>query len=776
VPRQNQKTKRLFTSLRMITLFICVVLLSSMHAAYADNDITLNFKDADIREVAATIGQITHKNFIIDPRVQGRVTVISSKPISADAVYAAFLSVLEVHGLSAVPAGSMTKIVPALEARQMPGSAYNKGTPGDAVVTQVVQINNVSSAQLVPVLRPLMSAEAQLAAYPPSNMLIISDRAGNLTRLLDIIQRIDLPTSSEVEVIPLQNASASDVAQVITSLMQNTQQGAEAGPPLKVVADTRTNSIIMSGDTNGRLRVRTLIARLDSPTETGNTQVIYLRYAKAKDIADELKTFLTDLQKQSGGTAAGTSSSQPTVSLIPDERTNSLVITAPPKVMRSVQDVISKLDIRRAQVLVQAIEAELTSDKSAQLGVTWAAASANTGVGITDFSNTGPSIGGLAQQILTATNANSSGGLTATSSGITIPQGMTLGVGKIVSGGFSFAALLNALAGDSDTNILSTPSIVTLDNQEADIKVAQQVPFVTGQYTNASSGANTGGSAVINPFQTVQRQDVGLELKITPQINEGNSILMKIDQTISNLTGSSVGGQPVTNTREIKTSVMAQDGEIIVLGGLLDHQLTESEQHVPILGSIPLIGNLFKYRSTSAKKSNLMLFIQPSILRSTEAADYYTGQGYKYLRELQLQNQTPVQLMPDEKRPILQPLSKFNPPAATSGTPAATATNHAAAPTSANQTSLTPAAASNNTPISASRPPTKAPVAASQTKSTPDTAKHGLPAPVATTHTATPVTPSPATATPVPAANTTAAPSAITNNKSAAAPPPGLRN
>ena len=674
---------------RVSLLVVCCVFLLATQAARADGGITLNFKDADIREVAATIGQITHKNFIIDPRVQGRVTVISSKPINADAVYAAFLSVLEVHGLAAVPAGSMIKIVPALEARQMPGSAYNPRTPGDAIVTQVVQINNVSSAQLVPVLRPLMSPEAQLAAYPPSNMLIISDRAGNLTRILEIIKRIDQPTSSEVEVIPLQNAAAGDIAQVITSLMQNTQQGGEAGPPLKVVADPRTNSIILSGDTSTRLRVRALIARLDVPTITGNTQVVYLRYAKAKDIADELKNFLSDLQKQSSGTGPGANTGQPPVSLIPDERTNSLVITAPPKIMRSIQDVVSKLDIRRAQVLVQAIEAELTSDKSAQLGITWAAESANTGAGVTDFSNTGPSIGGLAQQILSATGAGTtSGSVVPNSTGITLPQGLTLGVGKIVSGGFSFAALLNALAGNSDTNILSTPSIVTLDNQEADIKVAQQVPFVTGQYTNTSAGTNTSGSAVINPFQTVQRQDVGLELKITPQINEGNAILLKIDQVISNLTGSSIGGQPVTNTREIKTSVMSQDGEIIVLGGLLSNQLIESEQHVPVLGSIPLLGNLFKYRSTTDQKSNLMLFIQPTILRTSKATDRYTNEGYKYLRDLQLQNQSPVQLMPDQKRPVLKPFSSLDhsapspetyPASAVTGTAAQPASNHAAA-------------------------------------------------------------------------------------------------
>ncbi|HET7922307.1 MAG TPA: type II secretion system secretin GspD, partial [Gammaproteobacteria bacterium] len=557
---------------RVFAACMLLLLVFATGPVHAEAGITLNFKDADIREVAATVGQITHKNFIIDPRVQGRVTVISSKPIDEDAVYAAFLSVLQVHGLAAVPAGSLIKIVPALEARQQPGNAYNNGTPGDAVVTQVVQVSNVSAAQLVPVLRPLMSTEAQLAAYTPANMLIISDRASNVTRLLHIIERIDQSTDKDIEIIPLQNASASDVAQVLTSLLQTS--AAEGGPPLKLVADERSNSILVSGDKTDRLRVRALIAHLDMPQETGNTQVVYLHYAKAKDLADELKGYVNDLKQQAGGKGAAAGAAAGAgigdVSVLPDERTNSLIITAPPKLMRSMEGVLAKLDIRRAQVFLQVIEAELTSDKSAELGVTWVADALNSGAaGLTDFSNTGTGIAGLAQGAAAA-SASGSGGV---STGISVPQGLTLGVGKIVSGGFSFAALLRALSGDSNTNILSTPSITTLDNQEADINVTQQIPFVTGQYTNTTGGIGTGGTATINPFQTVQRQDVGLQLKITPQINEGDSVHLKIDAEVSNLTGSSVGGQPVTNKRQIKTSVLAKDREIVVLGGLIDHDL-----------------------------------------------------------------------------------------------------------------------------------------------------------------------------------------------------------
>ncbi|HEU5398418.1 MAG TPA: type II secretion system secretin GspD [Gammaproteobacteria bacterium] len=718
-------------------MLACLLLALSLAIAHADTGagaggITLNFKDADIREVAATIGQITHKNFIIDPRVQGRVTVVSAKPVSADAVYATFLSVLEVHGLAAAPAGDMIKIVPSLEARQMPGYPYNSGTPGDAVVTEVIQINNVSATQLVPVLRPLMSTEAQLAAYPQSNVLIVSDRASNVTRLLDIIQRIDQATDSDVEVVPLQNAPAADMVQVLTSLMQADTSG-QNGSPLKLVADERTNSVLISGDKGERLRVRALIARLDQPQESGNTQVVYLSYAKAKDIADELKGYITDLQKQAGGKAAPGGGATSDVSVIPDERTNSLVITAPPKAMHSMQEVIGKLDIRRAQVLVQAIEAELTSDKSAELGVTWVADAANNGgVALTDFSNTGASIAGVAQSALAASNSSST-----SVTGFTPPQGLTLGVGKIASGGFSFAALIRALAGDGETNILSTPSVVTLDNQEATIKVTQKVPFVTGQYTGATTGSTT-GSAVINPFQTVDREDVGITLKITPQINEGDSVQLKIDQTVSNLTATSVGGQPVTDNREITTNILAKSGEIVVLGGLIDNDLTESEQQVPVLGSIPLIGNLFKYRSTTNTKRNLMVFIQPSILRDSETAQYYTKDRYNYFRDLQLKNRSPVELMPGSQRPLLDDLQQLD-----------------------KQRPAVPPQMGAPAPVS-----TQVPAKAAKLPS-PTVATHG--APVVTRATATPKPAAAPSPTPAPHAHTAAASTAVTRTPAPAA-------
>jgi general secretion pathway protein D len=672
-------------------LIVCAGLPATAHAAANDSDatITLNLKNADIREVAATIGEITDKNFIIDPRVQGKVTVLSSEPISASAVYKAFLSVLQVHGLAAVPTenGKFMKIVPALNARQLPGPMHNQNEPGDIIVTEVIPVKNVPAAQLVAVLRPLVSTESHLVAYPPSNMLIISDRAGNVARIKKIVHRVDKAPTSQFEVIPLENASASDVIDVLNQFVQ--QQGGQASKgvnPLKLAADQRTNSILVNGDKNDRMKIRALIAHLDTPTaHGGNTQVIYLQYAKAKDLANILKGYSQNKQKQNGGKGGHGSSSAPgnqrAVSVLPDKRTNSLVVTAPPKAMRQIHNIVARLDIRRAQVLVQGIIADLTSDRSAQLGITWAVDALNHGTaGVTNFSGTGTGItqvggaltgAGLGGGIGTGlgggigtglgggsgTTGGGSGAVGGVASALNaIPDGLTLGVGSIVKAGISFAALLHALSADSTTNILSTPSVMTLDNQEADITVAKQVPFVTGQFTtNVSSGISNG----VNPFQTIQREKVGIELKITPQINEGNSVLLKIDQKVSSLTGNSISNQPVTSDREVKTNVVANDGQVIVLGGLIQGNLMESEQRVPVLGDIPLLGNLFKYRKTDKAKRNLLIFLQPSILRSGTSTSYFTDQKYRALRDIELQNHSRVQLRPGLKRPTLPPLQQL---------------------------------------------------------------------------------------------------------------------
>lgn len=615
--------------------------------------ITLNFKDSDIREVAAGIGEITGKNFILDPRVKGRVTVISAEPISLDAVYATFLSVLAVHGYAAIPGqAGVTKIVPASDARELAGfenlgAAYQG--PDDQVVTQVIELSNVPAAQLVAILRPLVPQYGHLAAYQPSNMLIISATAANVRRILRIVHRIDQASDDEIEILPLQHASAGNVVQTLQSLVQAAAQ--TGANPVTLVADERTNSVLISGDKSARLRLTAIISHLDTPLESGgNTQVVYLNYADAENVANILKGYTEETGQggnaSGGGQAPGASAIQENVSIIPDTDLNALVITAPPKQMRNLQGVIDKLDIRRAQVLVDGIIAEITVNRAAELGVTWAAGSEDDGVaGFTNFSGSGAGV----VQLYGATQAGDQalGNL---------PDGISLGFGRIQDGVFSFAGLLRALAGDGTTNILSTPSLLTVDNEEAEIQVGQEVPFLTGSYSNTGTGGGGTGGGIVNPFQTIQREEVGIKLKIKPQINEGDAVIMEIEQEVSSIaSGSSGAVDLITNKRTLKTHVIAESGEIIVLGGLIDDQLQESEQSVPLLGSLPLIGNLFRYDSTSKVKRNLMIFIQPTILTDGLETRNMTESKYKYIRAIQLGRQQGGErrLLPEATRPVL---------------------------------------------------------------------------------------------------------------------------
>ncbi|HEX7030545.1 MAG TPA: type II secretion system secretin GspD [Gammaproteobacteria bacterium] len=616
---------------------------------------TLNFEDMEIRDVARAVGEVTGKSFILDPRVKGRVTIVSAQPIPIDAVYETFLSVLQVHNFAAVPAGeNIIKIIPAVNAREIasadPVEAVAEA-PADDVVTRIIEVRNVEAVQLVPLLRPLVPQTAHLAAYAGGNMLIISDRAANVERITKIIRRMDQTTDEEIEVVRLENASASEVVRVLSALVQNR---AEAGrqPPV-LVADDRTNSILVSGDKASRLRLRALIAHLDTPLESGgNTQVIYLRYADAESLATILSGHVTESAASANGggekTAAAVGGGYADVIILPEPDTNALVVTAPPKVMRTLENIIAKLDIRRAQVHVEAIIAELSADNSAELGVTWAVAdeSGEGPVGLTNFPTSGAGIGqvGAAAAAGGETAAQAIGNLLASASGL------SLGFGRISDGDVSFVGLLRALAGSSSTNILSTPSLTTMDNEEAEITVGQEVPFLTGSFTN--TGAAQGN---INPFQTIQRKEVGLSLTITPQISDSNTIVLDIAQEVSSLSGSSQGAVDlVTDTRSITTSVIAESGEIIVLGGLIDERVTESEQRVPLLGSIPILGHLFRYETSSKDKRNLMVFIKPSILRTPEDSAYFTGEKYRYIRNLQEgERDGGVNLMPFERQPAL---------------------------------------------------------------------------------------------------------------------------
>ncbi len=629
------------------------LLLGTAAISAQQASITPNYKDADIRQVIEAVGAVTGRNFILDPRVKAQVTMLSGSPMSPDAFYEAFLSILSVYGFVAVPSGDVIKILPDANARQLPGAESEPGGGGrpDDIVTRVISVRNVGAAQLVPILRPLIPQYGHLAAHPPSNLLIISDRASNVERMMRIVARIDQAADQDYEVIPLQHASASEIVKIVAALNQGAQQ-ADGGGGLRVtlVADERTNSILITGEKNERLRYRTLVAHLDTPLEEGgDTQVRYLRYTNAADLATKLQS------QYSGPKAAGAKEGIPAergdVTIWADESTNALIITAPPKTMKSMMAVIDKLDIRRAQVLVEAVIVEVSSERAAELGVTWAVGDADLDnvAGVTKFDNT-TGVTGIAGAILGGGTGTGTSGSAAT----LLDNGLTMGIGRLGSSGLSFVALIEALETDGSTNIIGTPTLVTLDNEEAEIKVGQQVPFVTGQYTNTGA---TGGNTSVNPFQTIQREQVGLTLKLTPQINEGNAVRLKVEQEISALLPSAQAVDLITSNRTINTTVIVEDGGTLVLGGLIQDQVTERQQRVPILGRIPLLGALFRSDTTSKQKTNLMVFIKPTILRDNVQAVFETNSKYNYIRDQQMgiKPKNP-RLMPRTPRNVLPPL------------------------------------------------------------------------------------------------------------------------
>ena len=621
--------------------------------------ITPNFRNTPIHTIAHAVSTVTGKDFIIDPRVNAQVTMYSSTPLSPAAFYQAFLSILQVYGFIAVPAGrDIVKILPNTNARQMPSVDLPRhvSPTSDEIVTQVIAVKNVSAAELVPILRPMIPEYGHLAAYPPSNILIISDRASNVYRMMQIIKRIDQVGNQDVDVMPLQNASAAQVVEVINQLYQG-QAAAEMGRAFKIVADERTNSVLISGDPAERLRIRALVAELDTRTESGgDTRVIYLHYANAKKLAPLLKQQMAELAQIATASVVGArgatpqSAAEKNALVWADPQNNALVITAPPKLMRTVLGIIAKLDIRRPQVLVQAIIAEVNIDKTDDLGVNWAAYSQTDKLPLGSFVE--PVGGTSIVDLIAAAKAG------ATSLSDTLLEGTTLGVGTISAGGISFAAMLRALRGNSNATILDTPSATTMDNEQAELKVVQKVPFVSGAYTNAS----TVTSGTVTPFQTVQTEEVGTILKVTPTISADNdAVMLKISVESSSVQPATTAfsvTDPTTNERSITTNVLIQNGGIVVLGGLIDRSQDRTHNSVPYVGDIPILGWLFKSRNDSSTRNNLMIFIKPTILRNQDEAAYASGRNYEFMR--QQENSIPAESFPPllygEPRPELPAL------------------------------------------------------------------------------------------------------------------------
>ncbi|MEZ5468056.1 MAG: type II secretion system secretin GspD [Lysobacterales bacterium] len=588
----------------------------------------LNLKDADINSFIGLVSEATGKNFVVDPRVTGKVTVISQSPMGEDELYEVFLSVLRVNGFAAVQAGKIIKIVPETVAGQDGGIDAGNS---DALVTRVITVKHVTPADMAQALRPLLPQGANLIPHPSSSSLIITDRAGNVARIESIIRRLDQASESEIDVVPLSHANASEVVRTLTLL-----QPANDAAGNKIAADERTNSVLIAGDKGRRLRLKALVANLDTPLGEGDsTQVVYLRYADAAEMVPILEASLSSMLGQQ---AAAGKEGESTSFIRAHKDTNALIITAPPAVTRELRNVIRQLDIRRAQVLIEAIVAEVNDQTARELGIQWQATT-------DDFTDRG-FIGGTNFQGSSGTGGifgvSQDPRLLGASSGLNI--GYIVGTATLPGTDNEFVrigALAKALTGNTNTNILSTPSTITLDHQEAILSVGQEVPFLTGQY--ASTGANTSSgsnqSGVVNPFQTIDRKEVGLKLRVTPHINEGDSVIIDIDLEASSLAPNTAGAVDlITNNRKLSTRVLVPDGGLLVLGGLTSEELRESVQKVPGLGDIPLLGNLFKSRSTTKERRNLLVFLKPTIARDGIMEASISSEKYNYIRSEQLRS------------------------------------------------------------------------------------------------------------------------------------------
>lgn len=623
---------------------LCFVLALSLPAhAAKPKTWKVNLKDADITALVSEVAEVTGKNFVVDPRVKGTITVISSKSLTASELYELFLGVLSVNGFAAVPSGSAVKIVPEVNAKQMavPVDA-DFSQKGDALVTRVITLDNASAVDMVPVLRPMMPQFAHLAAIPSANALVISDHANNIEAIATIIRQLDGSDSDEVEVLALKETRVDDVVSMLESLTGVSGPGAAASKDgkqfyrVRVVADSRSNRLLLKGSATGRKRLRELVATLDIPNERlGGVKVFRLKHASAKQVAEVLRGLVTG----DGGNRGGSSSPAPAsaaagaapvsvsgngVSLIADDSLNALVVRADPAMMKEVINVIDQLDQRRSQVLIQAAIVEVSGDNAQQLGVQWAAGDPKSGVGLINFSTAGTSLASIAAAVASDTPPASF------SDGAAIALGKT---GTNANGDRTFyGALIQALATTTNANLLSTPSIMTLDNQEAKIVVGQNVPFITGSSTSSSS-------TTTNPFQTIERQDVGITLKVIPHIGEGGTVRLEIEQEVSAVLPSVQGvnsADLITSKRSIKTTVLADDGQTIVLGGLIKDDNTKTVSKVPLLGDIPLLGYLFRATSDKKTKQNLLVFLQPTLLRDGGSAVEMSRRQYDSIRTLDM--------------------------------------------------------------------------------------------------------------------------------------------
>jgi len=668
---------------------------AGVQAQRAREPVTLNFANAEIEAVARTMAAITGRNIVVDPRVRGTINLTTERPVPPQQAFNQFVSTLRLSGFTVVDSGGLLKVVPEADAK-LQGGPVSAGSPpgGAAIVTQIFRLNHEQANNLVPILRPLISPNNTINVNPGTNSLVITDYADNLQRIARIISALDVSNATDVEVLPLRHALAADLAPVVQRLVDTGATSAAPGQGqgdtafrTTVIAETRGNNLIVRASNAARLNlVRTLVGRLDQPTSqnaSGNIYVVYLKNAEATRLATTLRAAMAAMGPSGGGQAGGgitsggaqpiqtntaaggvgaggqsaaaTAPAQPSAQpstggqIQADPSTNSLIITAAEPQYRQLRAVIDRLDARRAQVFVESLIAEVNADKMAEFGIQWQNILGNRGdrnIGVlgTNFSIGGTNIISLQQGAATG----------AATPGV----GANLGLVRNIGGVYVLGALARFLESNADGNVLSTPNLLTLDNEEARIVIGQNVPFVTGQFTN--TGATNGS---VNPFQTIERKDVGLTLRVKPQISENGTVRMQIFQEVSNVQASSINSPSglITNKRSIESNVLVDDGAVVVLGGLLQDEFSGNQEKVPVVGDVPIIGNLFKSESRSRRKTNLMVFLRPVVVRDAAQSDELSLDRYDLMRLKQEAAQPqPSVVMPINGAPVL-PVTTLRP-------------------------------------------------------------------------------------------------------------------
>lgn len=673
-----------------VALLVCAIAATPFApVAYAQDpasgQASLNFVGADIESVIKAVGHYVGTTFIIDPRIKGTINLVSEKPVSKAQAFRLLTSALRLQGYTVVVGDGFTKVVPEADAKLQAGPTSPGSLRGDQIATQIFRLNYESANNLVAVLRPLISPNNTINANPGNNSLVITDYADNLRRLGKIIAALDSPATGDLDVVPIRHAIASDVANMVNRLLESAGNvpGGDSGR-VNLLADPRTNSVIVRAPSSARASLaKALIAKLDQPTANpGNVHVVHLKNAEATKLAQTLRAVMTNdtsapvqppqSQNQQGlganaGAQGGMSAppsaapqQQPLSSggaggfIQADSATNTLIITSSEAVYRNLRTVIDLLDVRRAQVYVESLIVEVSATKAAEFGIQWLGLSGNSdsayrvGAG-TSFATGSPN------NLLTL-----GAGLAAGKGGaLPLPgAGLSVGIFRQISGKIGLGALAHALETEANANILSMPNLITLDNEEAKIIVGQNVPFITGQYTTAASG----GAAGVNPFQTIERKDVGLSLRVRPQISEGGTVKMAIYQETSSVQDTANAAGIITSKRSIDTNVLVDDGQIIVLGGLIEDTVQDGVEKVRGLGDIPVLGNLFKYQNRKRVKTNLMVFLRPTVVRSNDQSVNLAADRYDLIREVEKSSQ-PLQtpLMPPMEAPVLPPLQNGQP-------------------------------------------------------------------------------------------------------------------